>query len=56
MEDLTDPELIRQKEKCDRHVSLYGYVRGTPLKLGGSVHLAGESQKFRKSVVALFNI
>ncbi|PIK42638.1 putative ribosome biogenesis protein BMS1-like [Apostichopus japonicus] len=41
MEDLTNPELIRQKEKCDRHISLYGYVRGTPLKLGGSIHLAG---------------
>ncbi|KAJ8021440.1 Ribosome biogenesis protein BMS1-like [Holothuria leucospilota] len=41
MEDLTNPEKIRQSSNCDRDISLYGYVRGTPLKLGSSVHLAG---------------
>ncbi|XP_065182848.1 ribosome biogenesis protein BMS1 homolog [Sycon ciliatum] len=40
-EDLTDPETIRADEKCNRTVSLYGYVRGTHLKDGSSVHLAG---------------
>ncbi|CAH1999817.1 unnamed protein product [Acanthoscelides obtectus] len=40
-EDLTNQELIRQNPKCDRNISLYGYVRGVPLKKEGSVHIAG---------------
>ena len=28
MEDLTNPEDIRVNPKCDRNVSLYGYLRG----------------------------
>ena len=42
MEELTDPELIRQNPKCDRKVSLYGYVRGTHLKHNSIVHIIGE--------------
>lgn len=42
MEDLTDPEKIRQDPKCDRTVSLYGYLRGTYLKNKGQVHIPGE--------------
>ena len=42
MEELTDPELIRQNAKCDRKVSLYGYVRGTHLKHNSRVHIIGE--------------
>eukprot|EP00057_Strongylocentrotus_purpuratus_P007511 XP_011661985.1 PREDICTED: ribosome biogenesis protein BMS1 homolog [Strongylocentrotus purpuratus] len=41
MEDLTNQELIRQNSKCDRTVSLYGYVRGVPLKQNSSVHIPG---------------
>ncbi|XP_038061979.1 ribosome biogenesis protein BMS1 homolog isoform X2 [Patiria miniata] len=41
MEDLTDPELCRQNPKCDRTVSLYGYMRGTPMKKGCSIHIPG---------------
>ncbi|XP_071945540.1 ribosome biogenesis protein BMS1 homolog isoform X2 [Antedon mediterranea] len=41
MEDLTDPEEVRQKPNCDRTVSFYGYVRGTPLKNGSNIHIAG---------------
>ncbi|XP_013412523.1 ribosome biogenesis protein BMS1 homolog isoform X2 [Lingula anatina] len=41
MEDLTDPELIRQNAKCDRTVCLYGYVRGTHFKSNCNVHLPG---------------
>ncbi|XP_033104643.1 ribosome biogenesis protein BMS1 homolog isoform X2 [Anneissia japonica] len=41
MEDLTDPEEVRQDPKCDRTVSFYGYVRGTPLKSGSNIHIAG---------------
>lgn len=41
-EDLTPEEEVRQsKDKCDRTVSFYGYVRGTNLKQGSKIHLAG---------------
>lgn len=42
MEDLTDPEAIRLNPKCDRTVSLYGYLRGTFLKNKCQVHIPGE--------------
>ena len=32
VEDLTDPELLQADPKCDRTVSLYGYMRGSNLK------------------------
>jgi len=41
MEDLTDPEKVRTDTKCDRTVSLYGYLRGTHLKNRGQVHIPG---------------
>lgn len=41
MEDLTDPERLRTDPKCDRTVSLYGYLRGTYLKNKGQVHIPG---------------
>ncbi len=41
MEDLTSPEDVRLNAKCDRRVSLYGYVRGTALKAQSSVHIPG---------------
>ncbi|XP_054625221.1 ribosome biogenesis protein BMS1 homolog [Dunckerocampus dactyliophorus] len=41
MEDLTDPEKIRNDQKCDRTVSLYGYLRGTYLKNKSQVHIPG---------------
>lgn len=41
MEDITDPEMIRQDAKCDRNVSLYGYVRGTHMKNHINVHIPG---------------
>ncbi|KTF72110.1 hypothetical protein cypCar_00032173 [Cyprinus carpio] len=41
MEDLTDPEDIRLNPKCDRTVSLYGYLRGTFLKNKCQVHIPG---------------
>jgi len=40
-EDVTDPELVRQNPKCDRDITLYGYVRGCNLKPGMRVHVAG---------------
>lgn len=41
MEDVTDPELLRQNKKTDRSVCLYGYVRGTHLKNQSSIHIPG---------------
>ena len=41
MEDITDPEKIRQFEKCDRNISLYGYVHGTHMKNNIMIHIPG---------------
>lgn len=41
VEDLTDPEAIRLHPKCDRTVSLYGYMRGTNLKTNMKVSAVG---------------
>ncbi|NP_001184133.1 ribosome biogenesis protein BMS1 homolog [Xenopus tropicalis] len=41
MEDLTNPEDIRQDPKCDRKVTLYGYLRGAYLKNKSQVHIPG---------------
>lgn len=39
VEDLTDPEALRQSPKMDRTVSLYGYLRGTNLKTSTKIHI-----------------
>ena len=31
-EDVTPPERVRMNNKCDRNVTLYGYLRGCNLK------------------------
>lgn len=41
MEDLTNPEDIRTNIKCDRKVSLYGYLRGAYLKNNSQIHMPG---------------
>ncbi len=41
LEDLTQPDAIRQNFKCDRNICLYGYVRGCPLKRNSSIHIPG---------------
>ncbi|XP_043912218.1 ribosome biogenesis protein BMS1 homolog [Protopterus annectens] len=41
MEDLTNQEEIRVNPKCDRKVSLYGYLRGAYLKNKSQVHVPG---------------
>ncbi|KAK9873822.1 hypothetical protein WA026_002180 [Henosepilachna vigintioctopunctata] len=40
-EDLTNQEIVRTNAKCDRNISLYGYIRGVPLKKQSAVHIAG---------------
>ncbi|XP_039689953.1 ribosome biogenesis protein BMS1 homolog isoform X3 [Medicago truncatula] len=40
-EDITPPEQVHANNKCDRKVTLYGYLRGCNLKKGNKVHIAG---------------
>lgn len=54
LEDLTSRELIRTSEgKCDRTVTVYGYVRGTNLRLGTKVHIPGVGDLEMKSLTLL---
>ncbi|RDB24452.1 Ribosome biogenesis protein bms1 [Hypsizygus marmoreus] len=54
LEDLTPRELVRtSKGKCDRTVTVYGYVRGTNLRLGTRVHIPGVGDLAMKSVTLL---
>lgn len=36
-EDVTPPERVQQNGKCDRNVTLFGYLRGCNLKKGAKV-------------------
>ncbi|KAI4313296.1 hypothetical protein L6164_026287 [Bauhinia variegata] len=40
-EDITPPERVHANNKCDRNITLYGYLRGCNLKRGSKVHIAG---------------
>ncbi|CAI8616694.1 unnamed protein product [Vicia faba] len=40
-EDITPPEQVHANNKCDRKVTLYGYLRGCNMKKGNKVHIAG---------------
>ncbi|KIL67991.1 hypothetical protein M378DRAFT_122310 [Amanita muscaria Koide BX008] len=54
VEDLTPREEIRQSQgKCDRTVTLYGYLRGTNLRLGTKIHIPGVGDLDMKSVEIL---
>ncbi|KAJ7505467.1 GTP binding protein [Mycena galericulata] len=54
IEDLTPREQVRlSKGKCDRTVTVYGYVRGTNLRLGTKVHIPGVGDLDMKSVTIL---
>ncbi|KAG6900655.1 hypothetical protein C0993_006759 [Termitomyces sp. T159_Od127] len=54
IEDLTPREQIRTSGgKCDRTVTMYGYVRGTHLRTGARVHVPGVGDLAVKSVEAL---
>ncbi|XP_065495493.1 ribosome biogenesis protein BMS1 homolog [Caloenas nicobarica] len=41
MEELTNPEDVRINRKCDRKISLYGYLRGAHLKNKSQIHMPG---------------
>ncbi|CAK5269806.1 unnamed protein product [Mycena citricolor] len=54
IEDLTPREQIRQSGgKCDRVVTVYGYVRGTNLRAGTKVHIPGVGDLDMKSITIL---
>lgn len=40
-EDVTPPESVHMDRKCDRNITLYGYLRGCNMKRGTKVHIAG---------------
>ncbi|KAJ0806221.1 putative ribosome biogenesis protein Bms1/Tsr1 [Helianthus annuus] len=40
-EDITPQDKISTNKKCDRNVTLYGYLRGCNMKKGTKVHIAG---------------
>ena len=41
MQDVTPVDRIREDPKVDREVTLFGYSRGTNIKPGARVHMAG---------------
>jgi len=38
-EDVTPPESVRLNKKCDRKITLYGYLRGCNMKRGTNVSI-----------------
>ncbi|XP_051151391.1 ribosome biogenesis protein bms1 [Andrographis paniculata] len=52
-EDVTHPEEVRVNSKCDRNVTLYGYLRGCNLKKGSKVHVAGVGDYPLSGITAL---
>ena len=41
LQDVTPSERIEADPKVDRDVTIFGYLRGTNMKLGAQVHIAG---------------
>lgn len=41
VQDVTSEEAIRRDPKCDRDITLFGYSRGSNIKPGKKVHIAG---------------
>ena len=40
-QDITPPDRVAEDPKCDREVTVYGFLRGANLKPGTRAHLAG---------------
>ncbi|CAG8467667.1 7381_t:CDS:10 [Ambispora leptoticha] len=53
VEDLTDPEQVRQNPICDRTVTLYGYLRGTNMKTNMKVHIPGAGDQYLADISVL---
>ena len=52
-EDITSPSEVHEDPTCDRNVLLYGYSRGTNLKIGAKVHIAGVGDFFINDISAM---
>ncbi|KAL0394111.1 UNVERIFIED_CONTAM: Ribosome biogenesis protein BMS1 [Sesamum latifolium] len=52
-EDVTPPEKVHMNSKCDRNVTLYGYLRGCNLKKGTKAHIAGVGDYPLSGITAL---
>ncbi|KAI0087738.1 DUF663-domain-containing protein [Irpex rosettiformis] len=54
IEDLTPREQVREsKGKCDRTVTVYGYLRGTNMRMGSKVHIPGVGDLEVKNITKL---
>ncbi|KZP01321.1 DUF663-domain-containing protein [Calocera viscosa TUFC12733] len=53
LEDLTPREQIRLDPKCDRLITLYGYLRGTNMKQSTTVHIPGAGDLKIKNITRL---
>ncbi|PPD81151.1 hypothetical protein GOBAR_DD21912 [Gossypium barbadense] len=54
-EDVTPPERVQMNSKCDRNVTLYGYLRGCNLKKGTKTIKNPIDEKLEKSKISLFS-
>jgi ribosome biogenesis protein BMS1 len=52
-EDVTAPDDVQRNPLVDRRVTLYGYLRGTHLKPGMKMHIAGAGDFYMDSVTAM---
>lgn len=52
-EDVTPPQKVQMDKKCDRNVTVYGYLRGCNLKKGTKVHIAGAGDYSLAGVTSL---
>ncbi|KAL2328881.1 hypothetical protein Fmac_022308 [Flemingia macrophylla] len=52
-EDITPPEKVHANNKCNRKVTVYGYLRGCNLKKGNKVHIAGVGDYSLANITAL---
>lgn len=52
-EDVTPPESVRLNRKCDRKITLYGYLRGCNMKRGTKVHITGAGDFSLSGVTSL---
>jgi ribosome biogenesis protein BMS1 len=53
IEDITNMNMIKQNNKCDRDVMMFGYVRGTHLKEGMKIHLIGAGDFYMHSIATI---
>ena len=53
MEELTPRDLVRQNPKMDRTITVYGYLRGTNLRMRQQVHIPGVGDLSIESIEAL---